>query len=615
MKQERKQTEKQAEKENTKTKLRDAVAVQNFTESPDALMTMVAEHMLKTRPRKDVAIRPYYQREGIRQQALLGGITISFATVFGATALKSGGKVYVKTAVVSERKEEALLNLKGDHGRVFYDGKELQPEIMDEKGSCYRLEVETEPKDLGIECPFPAKELNLAVSTVYYRGMEAKDYLSHIRLLSPYGTPQMEMEGIGLSAVCPEEVSYRDADFSAPFNREKVQSAIRQINPSPALFVTQPKGGTKALDPFPCRTMVKDVFLRPYLDTCFFGQWFYALMVGNYGLLQAAEYLGRDDWKDYVLASLQIPVQYYEYQKRDKAFFGESTFLQRAMELDNLDAIGAMGMCLAESCKRTGQSDTLALLRILAEAAEKNIPRFADGTYHRESTMWADDTFMSIPFLSRMWEITGETKYLTECVRQLKGFTERLYMEDKKLFSHIYFLKEQTANRIPWGRGNGWVFLSLSDLLYTLYRHEILSKKAKKWTFLKKLLRNFAAGLMTCQDEEGMLHQILDDPTSYQETSCTGMFVIGLSYGVLSGILEEECLEAAKRAMKALEKKCVAPDGTIKGVCRGSWCSMERKYYKELGTVDDDDHGTGIFLWAQVALAQVLEKYQLEENR
>lgn len=214
-------------------------------------------------------------------------------------------------------------------------------------------------------------------------------------------------------------------------------------------------------------------------------------------------------------------------------------------------------------------------------------------------------------------------------------------MEDKKLFSHIYFLKEQTANRIPWGRGNGWVFLSLSDLLYTLHRHETESKKTKKahsvsreeriemrkmqqmqnplteeeWTFLKNLLYNFAAGLMTCQDEEGMLHQILDDPTSYQETSCTGMFVIGLSYGGLSGILEEECLEAAKRAMKALEKKRVAPDGTIKGVCRGSWCSMERKYYKELGTVDDDDHGTGIFLWAQAALAQVLEKYQLAENR
>ena len=150
MKQERKQTGKQAEKENTKTKLRDAVAVQNVTESPDALITRVAEHMLKTRPRKDVVIRPYYQREGIRQQALLGGITISFAIVFGEPALKSGGKVYVKTAVVSERKEEALLNLKGDHGRVFYDGKRLQPQIEDEKGSCYRLEVGTEPKDLGI---------------------------------------------------------------------------------------------------------------------------------------------------------------------------------------------------------------------------------------------------------------------------------------------------------------------------------------------------------------------------------------------------------------------------------------------------------------------------------
>lgn len=343
--------------------------------------------------------------------------------------------------------------------------------------------------------------------------------------------------------------------------------------------------------------MIKDVFLRPYLDTCFFGQWFYALMVGNYGLLQAAEYMGRNDWRDYVLASLQIPVQYYEYQKQDKAFFGESTFLQRAMELDNLDAIGTMGMCLAESYKRTGQAETLALLHTLAEAAQKNVPRFQDGTYHRESTMWADDTFMSIPFLSKMWEITGKEDWLKECVRQLKGFTKRLYMEDKKLFSHIYFLKEKTANRIPWGRGNGWVLLSLSDLLYTLHWNESVNKKTGKTQlvfreerkvmqevqnpltegdriFLENLLRDFAAGLMACQDEEGMLHQILDDSTSYQETSCTGMFVIGLSYGVLCGILEEGCLDAAKKAMRALEEKCVASDGTIKGVCRGSWCSM-----------------------------------------
>ena len=112
-----------------------------------------------------------------------------------------------------------------------------------------------------------------------------------------------------------------------------------------------------------------------------------------------------------------------------------------------------------------------------------------------------------------------------------------------------------------------------------------------------------------------MLHQILDDVTSYQETSCTGMFVIGLSYGIFCGNLEAGYLGAAQNAMRALEEKCVDRDGTIRGVCRGSWCSMEREYYKELGTVDDDNHGTGIFLWAQTALAQACEKDRLEKNR
>ena len=34
------------------------------------------------------------------------------------------------------------------------------------------------------------------------------------------------------------------------------------------------------------------------------------------------------------------------------------------------------------------------------------------------------------------------------------------------------------------------------------------------------------------------------------------------------------------------------------GVCRGSSCSMDYHYYLKLGTAFNDDHGTGIILWA-----------------
>ena len=45
--------------------------------------------------------------------------------------------------------------------------------------------------------------------------------------------------------------------------------------------------------------------------------------------------------------------------------------------------------------------------------------------------------------------------------------------------------------------------------------------------------------------------------------------------------------------------------GNIYDVCRGSSCSMEAKYYIELGTVDNDDHGTGIILSALYEMSRI----------
>ena len=59
----------------------------------------------------------------------------------------------------------------------------------------------------------------------------------------------------------------------------------------------------------------RDDYLRPYLQSRFFGQWFYALMVGTHGLLRAAEAINEPRYKDYFVGSNELMATYYNYMQ------------------------------------------------------------------------------------------------------------------------------------------------------------------------------------------------------------------------------------------------------------------------------------------------------------
>lgn len=330
-------------------------------------------------------------------------------------------------------------------------------------------------------------------------------------------------------------------------------------------------------------------YVRPYLDSYFFGKWFYALMVGEYGILKASQILG-SSYFDYFVGSMSVISDYYDYMQYEYKEFGSPTFLERSVNLDNLDAIGAIGMNLCELYKINESDDTKKILETLARAALNNIPRFPDGTYHRAETMWADDLFMSCPFLVRMGEITGETKYFDECARQIMGFKKYLYMEDKKIFSHIYFLNDNQMSKVPWGRGNGWIFFAMSEVLMHI------DKSHDKYAQILSLFNEFAEGIAAYQEDDGMWHQVLDYPVSYKETSCTAMFAMGMIRGVRNGWLDEKFYAIAVKAIEGILSTALDENWNISGVCMGSECSYDPAYYAQLGAALNDDHGTGVVL-------------------
>ena len=342
-------------------------------------------------------------------------------------------------------------------------------------------------------------------------------------------------------------------------------------------------------------------YIRPYIKSSFFSQWFYAVMVGHFGLLQAGKILDNKDYMNYFADSMQNMARFFDYMQFEAQEFGETTFMPRSIKLDNLDSIGTIGMNMCELYKLNSRSEALNCIDVLAKAAKENIPRFEDGTYCRPTDMWADDTFMSCPFLVRVGLVKKDKAYFEEVVRQLLGCKKRLWMGDKKIFSHIFFLNSQMPNRIPWGRGNGWVFVTLSDVL------ENMPKDTPGRDELIELYKEFAVGITENQDEEGLWHQVLTRPDSYQETSCTGMFIIGLCRGIRNGWLGEEYKEKVLKAYNSLLSKKIDKSGNVYDVCMGSGNSMNEEYYINLGAIDNDDHGTGIILNAIAEMIKIFD--------
>ena len=345
----------------------------------------------------------------------------------------------------------------------------------------------------------------------------------------------------------------------------------------------------------------KDNYLRPYLQSRFFGQWFYPLMVGTHGLLRASEAVNEPRYRDYFVGSNSMLSEFYNYMQYEKRIFGRPAFLEGSAFLDELDAIGAMGRNLAELYNVRPTLETLNVLGDLASAAKHNIPRFEDGTYRRPKDMWADDLFMSCPLLVRLGNITGDKYYYEEVIRQFRGFRERLWMADEKIMSHIFFLDTNEPNNVPWGRGNGWVYVSLSDAL------ENIPEGTPGREFLMDFYLEFTEGILAHQDSDGLWHQVLNRLDSYQETSSTGMFTLGLSRGIKRGWLDRETvLPRVLKAYNALIDKKISSDGNVYDICMGSSNSKVVEYYMNLGTVDNDDHGTGVVLSAISEMMKII---------
>jgi unsaturated rhamnogalacturonyl hydrolase len=325
------------------------------------------------------------------------------------------------------------------------------------------------------------------------------------------------------------------------------------------------------------------------------------------GMLSAADATGDKSFADFDVVRFQLFADALANVDPDRIASYRGP-LRLQLNPRTLDDCGAIGAALVKA-RRAGIGPDLKLIidRIDLHISQQQL-RLDDGTLARprpfRNSVWADDAYMSVPFLAQMGALTGDQKYFDDASHQILGFEAHLFVPSVGLFNHHW----NTGNpddqpRYFWGRANGWCMVALVELL------DVLPEDHPQRADLLKLLRAHAQGIASVQGGEGFWHQMLDRPDSFTETSCTAMFTYSLARGVDRGWLDADAYgPVAIAGWNALATRIDA-DGDVTGTCIGTGYADDYAYYYNRPHIDDV-HGYGPVLLAGSEMIRMLKSHR-----
>lgn len=181
--------------------------------------------------------------------------------------------------------------------------------------------------------------------------------------------------------------------------------------------------------------------------------------------------------------------------------------------------------------------------------------------YNQDRWSWCDALFMSPPVWAKLYVETGERKYLDFMLKEFKATTDFLFDKKESLYyrDESYMGKLDNGTKIFWGRGNGWVFAGIANILSEL------EPGTKEYKYFLKIYKKMAKRLIEIQTPQGHWAMSLLGQDFYPtpETSGSSFFTFGLAWGINNGILEADTYkEPVMKAWNAMVSY-IAEDGML----------------------------------------------------
>ncbi|HEY7191160.1 MAG TPA: glycoside hydrolase family 88 protein [Vicinamibacterales bacterium] len=343
-----------------------------------------------------------------------------------------------------------------------------------------------------------------------------------------------------------------------------------------------------------------------------FNDWTYSMGVVLAGMMHVTDVTGDRSFEDYTRKNFAFIFDHLDFFKRQAAQFGPQPYgLRRLLEMRELDDCGAIGAALIKANARWEDPRYRPVIDIVADFVSHKMQRMPDGTIARPRpypvSMWADDMYMSVPFLAQMGVLTGDRAYFDDAARQVLQYAARLMNPTTGLFDHTWFAHEPTDPKFYWGRGNGWALMAAAELL------SVMPEQHPQRAQVLDIFRRGVQGAAAVQSGSGLWHELLDRPDSYLESSVTAMFTFAIARGVNRGWIQPIYAPIAQTGWRALEQR-IRPDGTIDGTVVGTTAAYDAVYYYNRPTDPKAMQGFGATLMAGAEVLTMIRNFDIQKT-
>lgn len=258
--------------------------------------------------------------------------------------------------------------------------------------------------------------------------------------------------------------------------------------------------------------------------------------------------------------------------------------LKKGLPTKNINTCAPM-LCMTFLYEETGDERYLKEITEWAKWVVTGLPRTQEGGFQHVTSddfnaqqIWDDTLFMTVLFLYRAGLLLGNKEYTEEAKYQFLLHIKYLQSQQDHLWYHGYcFDGGHHFADAYWARGNSWFTCGAVDFVEWLSEDDAVRRIILN-TWISK-----CEALAACQDQEsGLWHTLLDDPTSYTETSGSAAIVYGIMKGLRLGLLDKKTFESVARKGFDGVLGQIAEDGTVLGVSYGTPMGHEKEFYKQV---------------------------------
>jgi unsaturated rhamnogalacturonyl hydrolase len=242
-------------------------------------------------------------------------------------------------------------------------------------------------------------------------------------------------------------------------------------------------------------------------------------------------------------------------------------------------------LTLAYRYEETGDRTLLPWLDSWAEWAMRAMPRTPHGgmqhitlAEENHQQLWDDTLMMTVLPLTKIGLLLDRPHYVREATFQFLTHVAYLMDRETGLWFHGWtFEGNHNFARARWARGNSWLTMVIPDFLELVDLPE--SDPVRR--FLVEVLDAQVAALAELQDDSGLWHTLLDDPSSYVEASATAGFAYGILKAVRKGYLDARYTAVAEQAVRAVTAN-ISDDGELLQVSFGTGMGPDLDFYRTI---------------------------------